>query len=80
MKAPDKIYIDDLAIVNDCSTKVSIEPLPNFSEYISKDALLRWAKEKRKIRWNLVKMDNNDRFSAGCVSMLDLLIDKLKAI
>ena len=40
MKAPDKIYIDDLAVVNDCTTKNSTKPLPNFSEYIRKDALV----------------------------------------
>lgn len=46
MKAPDKIYIDDLAVVNDCTTKNSTKPLPNFSEYIRKDSLMEWAKEK----------------------------------
>lgn len=42
MKAPDKVYIDDLAIVNDCITKISLKELPYFSEYIRKDALLEW--------------------------------------
>lgn len=40
MKAPNKIYVDDLAIVNDCSTRISTKPLSNFSEYIRKDALI----------------------------------------
>lgn len=46
MKAPDKIYVDDLAVVNNCVTKISLKQLPNFSEYISKDALLEWAEEE----------------------------------
>lgn len=49
MKAPDKIYIDDLAVVNDCVTKISLEQLPNFSEYIRKDALLEWLNGKMTI-------------------------------
>ena len=44
MKAPDIIYVDDLAVVNDCVTKISLKQLPNFSEYIRKDALLEWLK------------------------------------
>ena len=44
MNAPDKIYIDDLAVVNDCITKNSTNPLPNFSEYIRKDTLLEWVR------------------------------------
>lgn len=40
MNAPDKIYVDDLAVINDCATKISLKQLPNFSEYIRKDALL----------------------------------------
>ncbi len=47
MKAPEKVYIDDLAVVNDCATKISLKQLPNFSEYIRKDALLEWAKTER---------------------------------
>ena len=48
MKAPDKIYIDDLAVVNDCVTKISLEQLPNFSEYIRKDALMEWFNDNIK--------------------------------
>lgn len=47
MKAPDKIYVDDLAVVNDCVTKVSAKPLSNFSEYIRKDYLLEWLKDMK---------------------------------
>ena len=46
MNAPDKIYIDDLAVVNDCVTKISLKQIPHFSEYIRKDALMEWVKEK----------------------------------
>lgn len=49
MKAPDKVYIDDLAVVNDCVTKISLKRLPNFSEYIRKDSLLEWIQEARDI-------------------------------
>ena len=45
MEAPNVIFVDDLAVVNDSVTKISIHSLPNFSEYIRKDALLEWAKE-----------------------------------
>ena len=65
MNAPDKIYIDDLAVVNDCVTKISLKRLPNFSEYIRKDALLEWAKES---------MDSLGRLSYG------EFIDKLNQI
>lgn len=50
MKAPSKIYIDDLAVVNDCVTKISLKKLPNFSEYIRKDALIEWAKGHLKAK------------------------------
>lgn len=42
MTAPNVIFVDDLAVVNDSVTKISIHSLPNFSEYIRKDALLEW--------------------------------------
>lgn len=59
MKAPDKIYVDDLAVVNDCVTKISLKQLPNFSEYIRKDALLEWIDEYKNYSsgpsWDLLK-------------------------
>lgn len=58
MKAPDKVYIDDLAVVNDCVTKISLKALPNFSEYIRKDALLEWLNEA-------IIAANNDGIRAG---------------
>lgn len=75
MNAPDKIYIDDLAVVNDCVTKISLKRLPNFSEYIRKDALLEWAKEKNQ------KIDTDDGdYSLGYVSAMIDLIDKLNSM
>ena len=68
MKAQDKVYIDDFAVVNDCTTKISIKPLPNFSEYIRKDALLEWAKETYL----------NENASAIRKVCYKQLIDKLK--
>ena len=50
MEAPDKIYIDDLAVVNDCVTKISTTHLPNFSEYIRKDTLLEKLNRARELR------------------------------
>ena len=65
MEAPNVIFVDDLAVVNDSVTKISIHSLPNFSEYIRKDALLEWAKESR---------DSIGRLSYG------EFIDKLNAM
>ena len=76
MKAPDKVYIDDLAVVNDCATKISLKQLPNFSKYIRKDALMEWAKELKE-RWEEPPMS---RHSPGCVYMLEQLINKLNSM
>lgn len=76
MEAPDKVYIDDLAVVNDCVTKISLKQLPNFSKYIRKDALLEWAKELKE-RWEEPPMS---RHSPGCVYMLEQLINKLNSM
>ena len=75
MEAPDKIYIDDLAVVNDCVTKISLKRLPNFSEYIRKDALLEWAEEtKAEIEnQNVIK----DDIRKGAVWELEEIINKL---
>lgn len=75
MKAPDKIYVDDLAVVNDFSTKVSVRPLLSFSEYIRKDMLLEWAKEhKMAIE---VNGDEDDAYTRGEYDIINSLIDKL---
>ena len=69
MKAPDKVYIDDLAVVNDSVTKISLEQLPNFSEYIRKDALIEWAEDfKAKTGWYEIEVAMDD------------LIDKLNSM
>lgn len=73
MKAPDKIYVDDLAVVNDCSTKISTKPLSNFSEYIRKDALLKWLE-------SMVYEHNEDRFDDGFNAALGQVIDKLNSM
>lgn len=81
MKAPDKVYIDDLAVINDCVTKISLKQLPNFSEYIRKDALLEWAKEKKQ---QLLEQESvNDEPSdvaAGMNAGFDMIIGKLNSM
>ena len=77
MKAPDKIYIDDLAVVNDCSTKISLKQLPYFSEYIRKDALLEWAKDGLK---TTEKLKGNSSVFSGENIVFKCLIDKLNSM
>ena len=72
MKAPNVIFVDDLAVVNDCATKISIHSLPNFSEYIRKDALMEWAKGEI--------MPGNSAEGKGWNRALQTLIDKLNSI
>ena len=79
MKAPDKLYIDDLAVVNDCNTKVSVKPLPNFSEYIRKDYLLEWAKDHREAAQELHATSHDD-YDLGHRDAFLILIDKLEEI
>jgi hypothetical protein len=74
MKAPDKIYIDDLAVVNDCITKNSTKPLPNFSEYIRKNSLLEWAK-KEMGEWS-----SESTTAQGVKMGLILVIDKIESL
>lgn len=76
MNAPDKIYIDDLAVVNDCATKISLKQLPHFSEYIRKDALLEWAEAKKSELFNGEPTD----VAAGINAGLDMIIQKLKSL
>ncbi len=73
MNAPDKIYIDDLAVVNDCATKVSLKQLPNFSEYIRKDALLEWVKEQASITEKL-------NGKGAMLKAWNTLIDKIESL
>ena len=46
MEAPKEIYVDVLAVVNDCSTKISTKPLKNFAKYVRAD-LDSHAREER---------------------------------
>ena len=81
MQSPDKVYIDDLAVVNDCVTKISLKQLPYFSEYIRKDALLEWAKKQMAwLKQGYKKEWKNDDTLNGGRLMLDKLIDKLSSM
>ena len=79
MKAPDKIYIDDLAIVNDCITKNSTKPLPNFSEYIRKDALLEWARAEIELS-KAVECVSEASYEEGRQQVALNLIEKLNSM
>lgn len=79
MNAPDKIYIEQKAVMYDM---VNTEPCkPDDYEYIRKGALLEWAKEKKK---QLLEMESaNDEPSdvaAGINAGLDMLIGKLNSM
>lgn len=73
MKAPDKIYIN----VTPLGVDYSIVPIPDFGgvEYIRKDALLEWAKEKNK----RIDTEEGD-YSLGYVSAMIDLIDKIESL
>lgn len=75
MNAPDKIYIDVLAVVNDCITKNSTKPLPNFVEYIRKDALLEWAKEL-----NFLVKDEPGASFKGAEVVINEVIKKIQSL
>ena len=79
MKAPDKVYIDDLAVVNDSVTKISLEQLPNFSEYIRKDALMEWV-YMRLEQFRYIAKISNDVAADGEVDAFEELIDKLNSM
>jgi hypothetical protein len=81
MSAPDKIYVDDLAVVNDCVTKISLKQLPNFSEYIRKDYLLEWAKGMYDTnRWFYDTHKKPNGLHEGRCEAYEKLIDKLNEI
>ena len=71
MKAPDKIYIQTNA-GETLSSKWTTIPFRDFenTEYIRKDALLEWAKEK-------IAKGTIDEWDKGYVQCLKDLIDKL---
>ena len=47
MKAPNKIYVDDLAVINDQITKVSTKPLNFFSPYLRRGTILEMLRVER---------------------------------
>ena len=82
MNAPDKIYVFQHGIN-------AFDPLWHFTEskekytesheYISKDSLLEWAKEMRKIAEE--QSDNiEERYFKGCSFAYDQLIEKLQSL
>ena len=83
MQAPDKIYVDD----NVFPTHIDWDGSPintkriesSDIEYIRKDALLEWAREKMNI--NLTEADNtDDRFTYGIAAGFGSVVDKLKSM
>ena len=79
MKAPNVIFVDDLAVVNDSVTKISIHSLPNFSEYVRKDALLEWAKAEIELS-KKVECVSEKSYEEGRQQVAQNLIDKINAI
>ena len=74
MNAPDKIYIEQKAVMYNM---VNTEPCkPDDIEYIRKDALLEWAKNLKE-RWEEPPMSKH---SPGCVFMLEQVIEKLNSM
>ncbi len=82
MEAPDKVYIDDLAVVNDCITKISLKQLPNFSEYIRKDTLLEKLNEIKKYGVTIYgkTLEELDHFNFGRRDALDGVIKLLNSM
>ena len=81
MEAPDKVYIDDLAVVNDCITKISLKQLPNFSEYIRKDALLEWLKKEYEVsKWFYETHAKPGELHTGKCEAYKQVIDKIESL
>ena len=84
MKAPDKIYVEQKAIMYDL---VNTEPCkPDDLVYISKDALLEWLqKEYETVSWYDEKMRHvtgcvGDTSSSGKAEAYQSVIDKLNSM
>lgn len=77
MKAPNKVYIDDLAVVNDCATKISLKQLPNFSKYIRKDALMEFLVSLEK---DFVRNAGTDDLAYAAHETVCILIDKIESL
>ena len=80
MNAPDKIYIDDLAVVNDCATKVSLKQLPNFSEYIRKDALLEVIETAREAAVIQKNFNNCPAEQEVRIDVYDYIMNKIESL
>lgn len=94
MEAPDKIYIDDLAVVNDCVTKISLKQLPHFSEYIRADIVdetVQTAEDhayfagKEKMReelmeWAKEEIGNTSILRSETIETLQKVINKLNSL
>lgn len=91
MKAPNKIYlpilprIENSIISEHCvgtawDNKEHIT-IPNIEEYIRKDALLEWAKEKKKQLFEQEsENDEPSDVAAGINAGLDMIIGKLNSM
>lgn len=78
MKAPDRLYVDDLAVVNDRRTKVSVKPLPNFSEYIREDALVEKINKQILFYQNSVSInDYEEGCNKGAIAALEHIVKSL---
>ena len=75
MEAPDKIYIDDLAVINDCITKISLKRLPNFSGYIRTDTLLKKLNRAIELR---IKSGINE--TSDGIMTLKTIIEYIKSL
>ena len=76
MKEQDKIYVGIQDLGSGYATSVSITPQEGHSEYIRKDALLEWAKEKK----NALFDDELTDVAAGINMGMDMLIGKLNSL
>lgn len=70
MKEPDKVYV---SIGYEAQTK----PFHTSVEYIRKDALLEWAKEKRAA---LLNCDATEERKVAALSVCDAFIKKIKSL
>lgn len=78
MKAPDVIYVEFSEEVNLAFEEQPFEETPT---YIRKEALLEWAKEKKKQLLDQVsENDEPSDVAAGINAGLDMLIGKLKSM
>ena len=81
MKAPDKIYVPQYITFSRTIQELGKPIVPCTTEYISKGALLEWAKEKKKqLLENESANDKPSDVAAGINAGLDMLIGKLNSM